>query len=91
MKYFEWNEEKNELLKRERGISFEQITFAIMNAGLLDKLKHPNPDKYPNQFIFHVLFENYVYTVPYVEDSNKIFLKTIYPNREATKKYIKGV
>jgi len=79
---------KNDLLKQSRNISFEQITFAIMNGGLLDRLKHPNTEKYPNQYIFQVLFENYVYTVPFVEDNNKIFLKTIYPNREATKLFL---
>jgi hypothetical protein len=88
MKQFEWNDEKNQLLKRSRNISFEQISFAILNGGLLDRLKHPNSEKYPHQYIFQVLFENYVYSVPFVEDDNKIFLKTIYPNREATKLFL---
>ena len=88
MKHFEWNEEKNDLLKKYRNISFEQITYAILNGGLLNRLRHPNLEKYPNQYIFQVLFDNYVYTVPFVEDENKIFLKTIYPNREATKLFL---
>lgn len=31
-----------------------------------------------------------VYSVPYVEDDEKIFLKTVIPNRKATKKYLGG-
>lgn len=88
MKQFEWNEEKNKLLKRTRKISFEEIVSAIQNGGLLDRIKHFNPEKYPNQFIFYVAYKNYVYSVPFVENNNKIFLKTVYPNREATKYYI---
>ena len=90
MKHFEWNEEKSDLLKQSSNISFEQIIYAILNGGLLDRLKHPNSEKHPNQYIFQVLFEDYVYSVPFVEDDNKIFLKTIYPNREATKLYFGG-
>lgn len=90
MKLFEWNKEKNEILKKSRNISFEEIVDAIQNGGLLNRFKHPNNQKYPNQFIFHVQFENYVYSVPFVEENNKIFLKTIYPDRVATKLYLGG-
>jgi hypothetical protein len=31
--------------------------------------------------------DDYIYSVPYVEDNEKIFLKTIIPNGKATKKY----
>ena len=88
MKTFEWNEEKNELLKQERNISFEDVVDAIQKGKLLDRLKHQNSDKYPNQFIFYIEYNDYVYSVPFVENENKIFLKTIYPNRLATKKYL---
>ena len=30
----------------------------------------------------------YAYIVPFVTDDEKIFLKTVYPSRSATKKYI---
>jgi uncharacterized DUF497 family protein len=90
MKYFDWNDEKNELLKSERGISFEQVELAIASGGLLDRVRHPNQSKYPNQKVFLVKVENYVYSVPYVEDEEAIFLKTIIPNSKATKKYLGG-
>jgi uncharacterized DUF497 family protein len=90
MKYFDWNDEKNMLLKKERGISFEQVELAIASGDLLDRLRHPNPNKYPNQKVFLVKIDDYVYSVPYVEDDKSIFLKTIIPNSKATKKYIGG-
>ncbi|OGW19895.1 MAG: toxin [Nitrospirae bacterium GWA2_46_11] len=90
MKYFDWNDEKNEILKKERGVSFERIELAIASGDLLDRLKHHNPTKYPAQKVFLVKIEDYVYSVPYVEDDEKIFLKTIIPNSTATKKYLGG-
>jgi len=90
MKYYDWNDEKNELLKKLRGVSFEQVVLAIVSGDLIDLVKHPNPDKYPNQTVFLVKIEDYIYSVPYVEDDEKIFLKTIIPNSKATKKYLGG-
>ena len=90
MKYYDWNDEKNELLKKLRGVSFEQVVLAIVSGDLIDRMKHPNPEKYPNQRVFFVKIEDYVYSVPYVEDDEKMFLKTIIPNSKATKKYLGG-
>ena len=90
MKYYDWNDEKNKLLKRLRGVSFEQIELAIASGDLIDRLKHSNSEKYPNQMVFLVKIEDYIYSVPFVEDDEKIFLKTIIPNRKATKKHFGG-
>jgi len=90
MKYFLWNEEKNELLLAERDITFEDIVLYIEKGFLLDVLEHPNLEKYPGQKIFVVQVEEYVYLVPFVEDEKEIFLKTIIPSRKATRKYLKG-
>ncbi len=90
MKYYDWNDEKNELLKKLRGVSFEQVVLAIVSGDLIDRVKHPNPEKYPNQRIFLVKIEDYIYSVPYVEDDEKVFLKTIIPNSKATKRYLGG-
>ncbi len=88
MKDFEWNEEKNNWLKNFRNISFEEITYYIENGGLLDTYEHPNKYKYPEQSIFVVKTDFYVYIVPFVEEESYYFLKTIIPNREAKKKYM---
>lgn len=61
---------------------------AIEADGLLDELQHPNPDKYPNQSILVVALEDYVYLVPYVEESDYYFLKTVIPSRKATRDYL---
>jgi len=87
MKIFNWSDAKNESLKLERNISFEEIVAAI-SSSLLDIIEHPNQDRYPNQRIFIVKIDNYVWLVPFVEDEDQIFLKTIIPSRKATKKYL---
>ena len=90
MKYFSWNEEKNELLKEERQISFEDVVFYISQGFLLDVLEHPNQEKYKGQKVFVVRIDDYVYLVPFLETESDIFLKTIIPSRKATRRYLKG-
>lgn len=51
MKYFDWNEEKNEEFKRTRSISFEIVLSQIELGNVLDVLEHPNKDKYQHQHI----------------------------------------
>jgi uncharacterized DUF497 family protein len=87
MKQFRWNHQKNQELKTERGISFEQIVLAIEGDGLLDTVKHPNLEKYPNQYVFVVAYEDYFYLVPFVEEAEFYFLKTIIPSRKAKRDY----
>lgn len=88
MKYFDWDNQKNGCLKRERDIGFEDIVIAVEEGNILDILKHPNKKKYPNQKIFVVSVNDYAYLVPFVEDKEKVFLKAIIPSRKATKKYL---
>ncbi len=85
MKPINWNSTKNQQLIAERGISFEDIVFCMQQGQLLDDIEHPNSDKYPEQRIFVVNVDNYVHLVPYVEDRQEIFLKTVIPSRKATK------
>lgn len=89
MKYFDWNEEKNQLLKEERNISFEEIVLSITNDQLLDVLEHHDKTKYPNQKLIIVELRNYGYVVPFVETDKAWVLKTIYPSRKATRKYLR--
>lgn len=90
MKYFSWNDEKNEQLKKERNISFEEVVFYIERGNLLDIVEHPNQEKYRGQRMFVVNIEEYAYLVPFVESEERVFLKTIIPSRKATKKHLKG-
>jgi hypothetical protein len=91
MKAFNWNSEKNRQLIEERGRSFEEAIFHIENGGLLDDICHPNGVDYPYQKILVVAINDYAYLVPYVENEDEIFLKTIIPSRKFTKLYLRGV
>jgi len=88
VKFFTWDNEKNEKLKRERGISFEEIVFHIERGDILDVLEHPNQEKYRGQRIFVMKVEGYAYLVPFVEAEDVVILKTIIPSRKATKRYL---
>lgn len=89
MKDVNWSNEKNNWLKNERGISFENVKHYIENEEYLDIIEHPNKEKYPNQRIFVIDIDEYIYCVPFVENEVGIFLKTIFPSRILTKKYLK--
>ena len=88
MKPFRWGPEKNDQLMAERGISFEQMVVAIEAGGLLDVLAHPNPSKYLNQKVMVVAGDGYAYLVPFVEQEDHFFLKTVIPSRKATRDYL---
>jgi len=88
MKPFRWNSEKNQAVKAERGISFESIVVSIEAGGLMDILAHPNQTKYPRQRVLVVACDNYVYLVPFVEEEDYFFLKTVIPSRKATRAYL---
>jgi hypothetical protein len=49
--------------------------------------RSPNAAKYPNQKIFLVFIMNYVYLVPFIEEDDHYFLKTMIPSRKATRDY----
>ena len=84
---FNWNDEKNEILKKSRNISFEEIVLLINEGKILDIIENPNDSKYPNQKMYLIDYNDYVWVVPFVKDEEKkeIFLKTIFPSRVYTK------
>lgn len=88
VKPFRWNPEKNEQLKADRGISFEEMVLAIEDGGLKDILVHPNQRRYPGQVVLAVSYRGYVFLVPSVEEDAYYFLKTIIPSRKATRDYL---
>jgi uncharacterized DUF497 family protein len=85
---FDFNEEKNKFLLETRGICFEIVIDRIEKEEILDIIDHPNQNKYPGQQIYIISIDNYCYMVPCITNGNKRFLKTIIPNRDATKKYL---
>jgi len=86
-KIYNWNPDKNQLLVKERGITFERIVFAIGSGDELAVLEHPNQEKYPGQKISIAQVDDYFYAVPFIENDTEIFLKTIIPSRKATRQY----
>ena len=90
MHYYKWDFQKNEKLKVERGISFEQIVIHIERGDVLDLVVHPNQKKYPGQQIIVVEINEYAYLVPFAESSAGKFLKTIIPSRKTTRDYLGG-
>jgi uncharacterized DUF497 family protein len=87
MKY-EWDPQKNEWLKKERNISFEQVIFHLSQGDVWKIGDHPDQKKYPGQRIYFVIIEKYIYLVPHIYEAEYIFLKTIIPHRKATKEYL---
>ncbi|MEA2084190.1 MAG: toxin [Thermodesulfobacteriota bacterium] len=81
-----WDEEKNQKLQIERNVSFEKISEIILRKEYLDILENTST---PNQQIFVVKLNNYIYSVPFIIDGqSNIILKTAYPSRKLHKKYM---
>ncbi|VEN74313.1 conserved hypothetical protein [Candidatus Desulfarcum epimagneticum] len=84
MRYLNWNPEKNEKIKRERGISFEEIAYLIASGRIVGIEENPSR---PNQKIYILEMDGYAVIVPFVEDDYGIFLKTAFRSRKYTQKY----
>jgi len=85
---YDWDDEKNLFLEKNRGISFLDVIFHIYNGDVLDVIRHPNTKRYPGQNIIVLNMDGYVYLVPYVKKRGTRFLKTIIPSRKATREYL---
>ena len=78
MKQIRWDVLKNERLKKARGASFEDL----INSKLIKIMKNP---KRMNQNIMLFEYKKYIWVVPFVEEKNYYFLKTLFPSRKYTK------
>ena len=83
MKEIRWSHLKSERVKRTRGVSFEEI----LSAELVGVKRHP---KRESQDIMLFKYKSYIWIVPYVQEKDYIFLKTLFPSRKYTKIYRKG-
>ena len=86
--YYNFDPQKNRNLIELRGISFEEVISVLEHKGPIDIVRHHNDEKYSHQKLYVVDIRGYAYLVPFVERENEIFLKTIFPSRKATKKYL---
>lgn len=83
---FDFDAEKNQLLKKTRGISFEEILALIELGHPIEVLAHHNQERYQHQHILEIEIDEYVYLIPCIITNQKITLITIYPSRKATTK-----
>ncbi len=90
MKPVRWNEEKNQLLIIQRKMSFEMVLERMENQEILARRSHPDKQKCPHPYIFVLELLGYICYVPFVENDDEIFLKTIIPSRKLEKEF-KGV
>lgn len=90
MKHLNWNTEKSLGLKKLRGVCFEDVVYYLEKGDLLDDYEHPNQERYSGQRIMVIGIDSYAYLIPYVEDEDEIFIKTIIPSRKATEVYLGG-
>lgn len=84
---FDWNPEKNEQIKKERGVSFEEISLLLANGQVWAVARHWNEERYPGQSIFLAPLDGYIFAIPYVKDGDIFFLKTAFPSRKLTEQY----
>jgi uncharacterized DUF497 family protein len=84
----EWSLEKNAELKERHGFGFERVLVALSEGQLLDNRTHPNTERYGHQRQLVVEIEAYAWIVPFVQHGETIFLKTMFPSRKATKRYL---
>lgn len=89
MSEFNWDDKKNELLEKTRGVCFENVVVCIQNGDVLDVIRHPNRERYPGQNIIVLNMTGYVWLVPYVKSKGIRFLKTVIPSRKATREYLR--
>ena len=86
---FEWDPEKNELIKSIREISFEAIVVHLGLGDLWRVADHPDQARQPGQKLFFVIIDDYIHIVPYEQRGDIIWLITIIPSRKATRDYLK--
>lgn len=88
---YRWSKTKDKLLCQSRKIGFQQAITEIKSKRIIADIPHHNQKRYPNQRIYIIKLNNYIYAVPYVQNKQEIFLKTIYPNRKLNHKYQGGL
>ena len=80
-----WSDDKNLKLQNERKISFDEIAEVILRKEYLDIIENPSR---PFQQLFVIELNDYIYSVPFIIDSEaNIVLKTAFPSRKLNKKY----
>ena len=91
MKRISWNLEKAYALSLDADrnhVGFEDCVIAIESGNILDVIANPSPN-FRHQRMLILNINNYAYVVPYVENDQEYFLKTVFPSRKHTAIYLK--
>jgi len=86
----DWSPTKNAEMKERHGFGFERVLVALSEGALLDERAHPNAEKYSHQRQLIVEIDGYAWVVPFVTDGERVFFKTLFPSRRATRDYLGG-
>jgi hypothetical protein len=84
-----WNPEKDQLLRLADGrfgIGLAECAVAIEEGRILDDIESATR---PNQRDFILEIDEYAFVVPYVYDDDTVFLKTMFPSRKYTARYLR--
>lgn len=84
----DWSPVKNAELKVRYGFGFERVLAALDEGQVLDRRTHPNLERYGHQHQLILRIDEYAWIVPFVADGDRLFLKTMFPSRKATRKYM---
>ena len=87
----EWNPDKDDLLCQKFGFGFERVLDAIDEGAIVAIRDHPNRANYGHQKQMIVKMDGYAWIVPFVVRERGIFLKTMFPSRVETKRFIGGI
>lgn len=83
MMHLRWDPDKSRKLKKERGVSFEEV---IQNR-LVATEEHPVRG---HQKLMLFARDGYILVVPYVTKGDEVFLKTLFPSRKYTREWKEG-
>ena len=89
MREYRWDPNKDEWLKRNRGLSFDDVVYHLENGDLLDDLLHPNQSRHPDERLYIIRVGDYAYEVPFYRAGNSENLMTAYPSRKYTREYLR--
>ncbi len=88
MPEYTWDDAKNEWLRRNRGLTFDDVVYHLEHGDVLADLLHPNQNRYPDERLYVIRIGDYAYEVPFYRAGNIESLRTVYPSRKFTRAYL---
>lgn len=89
MPEYDWNPAKDEWLRQNRSLSFDDVVHHLEHGGFLAEKLHPNQLRHPGQRLYVIRIGDYTYEVPFYRTGVVDFLLTVYPSRKATRDHLR--